>query len=748
MSLDGIPGAIDSATRTAEAGVNAAKTFLSEGPANALTKLSGSLGDLGNFIKKLGGIKLPLPNPLFGYASYTYVIGIGCLTDDELNYPDKSYKIGKKIALVCKSANTDPSNRVNTPYGKFDFFIDNLVLEQQIGFMAACDQTNVQNFSFNVIEPYSMGLFPLSCQTIAQELGHDNWREAPFILTIDFRGNTESGKMVKIPGCSRQIPFSFQTMDMTVNEKGSVYKCTAMAYNVFALTDDVNLFKNDVSISGKTIQEILQSGDNSLQAVQNEKLKQTAIQAKLETPDEVLILFPLDVASASSPSQSSDNTETTDTATISQSDVASASALYEQLGVTRSTINPNLIQDPATCNNIGIADLGFDEIRKGIAPSGATDKVYNSKTGIFDRSKLKSEIKISEMKFSQDTKITTAINQVILQSGFVNDALDNDNITPEGYRGWYKIDTKVYNIGPVNKNSGLKPKLIVYRVVPYAVHSSRLTPPNTPGIGLSAGGPLEQQAVKEYNYIYTGKNVDILKFEIKYDAGFSMVMGSDALERTQDSVTEKQTGGADEKTKKNIKAMPEGQDPSKKIGVMPTILRWVNTLTGQDRRGGGGAEGQAQRAAKMFQMALENPLDMYNLEMEIVGDPYYIAQSGTGNYTSACTQYKNLNSDGTINYENGEVDIKINFRTPVDLNQSTGLYDFGKSKSVPLKHFSGLYCVTDLTSSFSGGVFKQVLKGFRRPLYGDLFESTPDQMFGISNKKEEPPNTDPDGVTP
>jgi hypothetical protein len=76
------------------------------------------------------------------------------------------------------------------------------------------------------------------------------------------------------------------------------------------------------------------------------------------------------------------------------------------------------------------------------------------------------------------------------------------------------------------------------------------------------------------------------------------------------------------------------------------------------------------------------------------------------------------------------------------------LYDFGKSKSVPLKHFSGLYCVTNLTSSFSGGVFKQVLKGFRRPLYGDDVESTPDQMFGISNKKEEPPTADPDEVTP
>lgn len=738
-------GAVNSATQSLEAGANAAKTFLSEGPANALTALSGALGDLGNFVKKLGGVKLPLPNPLFGYASYTYILGIGCLTDDELNFPDKSYRAGKSVKLICKSANTDPVNRVNTPYGKFDFFIDNLVLNSQIGFEKGSNNTNVLNFSFDIIEPYSMGLFIISCQQLAQQLGHDNWREAPFILTIDFRGNTETGKMIKIPGCSRQIPFSFQDMSMTVTEQGSRYQCTALAFNVFGLTDNANLFKNDVTISGKTIQEILQSGDNSLQAVLNERAKETAKQAKLDKPDEYLILFPQDTASASSPGQSSENTETDAGATVTQLAVASGDALYDQLGVTRSTVNTNLIQDPSTCNGIGIADLGFDEIRKGIAPSGAEDKVYDSKTGIFNRGKLKNNPKISEMKFPQESNVCSTINQVILQSGFVEGALDNSNISPEGYRGWYRIDVKVYNIGSVEPNTGSKPKLIVYRVVPYAVHSSRLMPPNTPAPGFNA---LKLQAVKEYNYIYTGKNVDIKRFEIKVHNGFTTVMGADGLQRTQDKVTENQTGSAEDIKKENLKPMPEGQLPSQKLGHMPTILRWVNTITGQDRRGGGGTEGQAQRAAKLFQEALNNPVDMYNLDMDIIGDPYYIAHSGTGNYTASASQYSNLNADGSINYENGEVDIMVNFRTPIDINQSTGLYNMGKSaKTAPVMQYSGLYCVQNLVSKFKGGVFEQTLSGFRRPQQENLFADTSnDKLFGTTHTEEIPPNADPDGV--
>jgi len=58
--------------------------------------------------------------------------------------------------------------------------------------------------------------------------------------------------------------------------------------------------------------------------------------------------------------------------------------------------------------------------------------------------------------------------------------------------------------------------------------------------------------VKEYNYIYTGANTDIIKFEIKYNTGFSYEMAADGLQRTQDSVKETSQGGSRDKEKETV----------------------------------------------------------------------------------------------------------------------------------------------------------------------------------------------------
>jgi hypothetical protein len=175
---------------------------------------------------------------------------------------------------------------------------------------------------------------------------------------------------------------------------------------------------------------------------------------------------------------------------------------------------------------------------------------------------------------------------------------------------------------------------------------------------------------------------------------------------------------------------------------MPTIVKYTGTSTSSDKVGGGGQETQQQRAAKLFQDALTTSTDLYDLNLEIIGDPYFIQQSGTGNFTAQETEYKNLNSDGTMNHQNGEVDIMISFRSPIDINQTTGLYAMGAgSKSAPVLAYSGLYCVNSVASKFSGGMFKQVLTGFRRPQQEKLFDDPPGQLFNTKNEEKVPSDT-------
>jgi hypothetical protein len=177
----------------------------------------------------------------------------------------------------------------------------------------------------------------------------------------------------------------------------------------------------------------------------------------------------------------------------------------------------------------------------------------------------------------------------------------------------------------------------------------------------------------------------------------------------------------------------KGSGPGKELGVMPTIVKYLGTLTGTDRKGGGGSETEATRAARLFMDAVTNGHDLLDLKMTIVGDPYFIIQSGTGNYTSKASQYSNLNVDGSVNYQNGEVAINVKFRTPIDINQVTGLYNFGgTTQYAPVMQYSGLYRIYELKSILSGGQFTQVLNGQRYPQQESKIDSTPDQTFNTS----------------
>lgn len=712
------------------AGISLAKKITEIVPVNGLSSItdmiSGELKSIGSIFTKIPEQKFPLPNPLFAYASYTYTLGIAGLTDDDLHNPDTTYLSGKRLPLICKSANADPSNRVNTPYGRFDFFIDDVELESIIGFMKGFN-TNVSKIRFKITEPYSMGLFIISVQQLAQELGHDNWRDAPFLLSIDFKGNKETGQIDSIQNTSKRIPFIFTDIEMTVTESGSVYMCEAMPHNQAALTDNVSKFKSEIAIKGKTVQEILQTGEKSLQSVVNQRYKQLVEQKLVSVADEILILFPQDVSSSANNNSSK---KENNSSAVTDPGNSSESSIFKKLGVTRSTVNQSLVQDSKDCNVIGKASSGFSEYRTGTTPIGKENAVYDEKSGGFIRAKNTIDVKESDFKFAQNTDIPNAINQVILQSDFVKETLNAANLTAEGYRTVWRIDVQTYNLGSKETpEQGVKPKLYVYRVVPYNAHAGNMMPPNTKPPGYDN---LKKQVVKEYNYIYTGKNVDIKNFEIKINNGFSSVMAVDGGRKSQDVKQAAEMSGKSEQQSASL-MLGKGNAPSKELGVIPTIVKYIGTITGTDKKGGGGVETESTRAGRLFMDAVTRGMDLIELDMTIIGDPYYIVQSGMGNYTSKPTQYMNLNEDGSVNYQNGEVVIGVNFRTPIDINQQSGMYDFGgKSKTAPVMQYSGMYKVLTVNSTFKGGEFVQTLKGQRMPLQESKQESTPDQTFNTS----------------
>lgn len=711
--------------------LDSATTFIEDTARVVATSIKEIASDVGLDFDTIPEIKLPVPNVLHDYATYDYVLTVSVLHDEDIKDPDNSYfknrtlqpgeRYGQPAQIICKTANADPDNRVKLEdYGKWDCFIDNLKVEGNIGFQDG-NNTSSTSLSFTIYEPFSMGLFTMACQQAAWEADHRNWNEAPFLLTIEFRGNTESGSMVPITSTTRYIPFKFQNVSMKVDSTGSHYEVSAFVWNDTGLSDKHAKLKTDMSVKGSTVQEILQTGEKSLQAVWNKRLKQFKEDKILEVPDEILIIFPQEVASDTSGSEGDSS------ATVGS---ASSSTLYEKLGVKMGK-NETHVQEPEKCNIIGKASLGFGNDKTPDPSFGKQADLYNSDNSTYVRAENTPKATESEFKFRQDTDIPNAINQVILQSNFPNDSLDPKGTSPSGYKKWWRIDIQVYNISTDANypTTGTKPKVIVYRVIPYNAHaSSGITAPNQKAPGFDE---LSSKIIKEYNYLYTGKNTDVINFEIKLESTFSALMAADYVKGSQDVKTSTERGSANNDDATNTVAVT-GNQPEK--GTNPNATSFIATFMASDYKGGGGTETASTRAARLFHDAITKGGEMIDLNMKIVGDPMFLHHSGFGNYTSKPTQYPNLNKDGTINYQMGEVNIMVNFRVPIDITQETGLYKFdGIAATSPLLQFSGLYTVRQVVSTFNKGVFEQELIGGRATMQESAAKSEDQKSFSLAD---------------
>ena len=702
----------------------------------ATTNAVSTLGNIiGNTFTNAGtalGLKIPAPNILSSYASYDYVISLSALTRQDFNYPDTSYKAGKVLPLICKSGGADPNNRVATSYGKFDFYIDQLTFESILG-LANPKATNVSTVQFDVFEPYSIGTFFLSLQTAAYEADYPNWRTAPFLLTIEFRGNTENGQIKNVPFSARHIPIRFTTIGMKASEKGCKYSVMAYATQGQALTTQYANLKTDAIIKGKTVQEILQTGPQSLQAVMNTHLEGFVKDGTVTVADKIVILFPNEDKLASAAQASSGGGgDKKNTATYNPQQVTGDSAaIFKKIGINQT----NLQQAAGDVNILGQATLNYTPAKPGEAAAGDPEIIVDEKTGTWSRGKMTVDPKEGIMKFPQDVDVPSIINQVLLSSEYPQQALGK---LKDGFRTWWRIDTQVFYIDSkenLNK-TGDYPRIIVYRVVPFATHSSKTTSPGTAGQGLDQ---IKKAIVKRYDYIYTGKNSEVVNFNIDFSVGFQNTLASDRYKKSQGITEADKHSRQDVEKKTELAGQAPGNAPNRQAGSSQNMVKYDNLKTDFDGEGGTKNETAAQRAGRIFHKAITNPNDMVVLELDIWGDPFWIVNSGMGNYTSKPVPgIKDLCKDGSVNWQTSDVHTWVYFRSPIDINPITGMYDFKSgnhsedltlsSKAAPTIGFTGLYCVNRVTSSFRQGQFRQTLKGYRLPQQENPKVATKDQV--------------------
>lgn len=719
----------------------------------------------------------PWPNELEEFASSNAIITMACLEPKEINDPNNTFRKNGFKHTILRSGGTGGSReKIKTQVEKalganVEFYVNDLEFKSVIAPTTRNRATNVNTFEFNVEEPYSMGLFWQALQVAALEAGYSDYTLAPFVLQLDFKGWNVDGVEANVPYCRRILPFKFTKGTMAVNEGGANYSMEAVAWNESSLTDSVQQVKTDLAIKGRTVREILQTGGESLTELLNSRLKEFEEKDQIVRADQYIIVFPTDRSSKNSGyDEFGVTSESTASATVSPLGEFDASGpryggaglekLYQSIvgtqdnqvpptfgeyyaGLANNTANAKQIEfmfkkyagSDYSANNIARATIIGDPVEAGIQPmnppafrkgqsadefaaqsqqaTADAQSQFREKYEIFNRtdSALQISDDVRVFKFKAGTRIQEIIEEVVITSMYGRSLLEQlkDIKHPQGMITWYQVETDTYIIPDEEelKRSGNYPQLYVYRVVPYQVHHSVFAAPGEPSVGVSE---MKRDVAKQYNYIYTGKNKDVLDFKIEYNYSFIAPVtsdrGSNPANTAQGSSNQSRAGAPDQQlTTPTTSSGSSGETTSSTAEV-------VDTNTGGQSAG---LDNSAIQVARQFNDRLmHSNHEMINVEMEIMGDPFYISDSGMGNYHAEDTSFSNMNADGHMNYTNGQVYINLLFRTPVDIGQNDGTYVFPEELIV-VDQYSGLFLVTQVTHKILDNQFTQTLNLTRMP---------------------------------
>lgn len=714
--LNGILSTASSAaTAVRTTGLLAAKAtdFLQNGTSSVFTTPNKTAVAGG---RNLSGI---IFNPLEQFASYVPLWTMACLTPQQFNNP-VSYRNSPSALknIVFASAGRYDSQRTQTAYGVPEYFVNNFTMQSVVASSEKVGNSNAVKFSFEIYEPYSMGLLLQSLEVSAKKSGYVNYlQNAPYVLRLDLQGYDEDGKVYTT------VKPKFWTLKLTsckfsVTESGSTYKVEAIPYNHHGFSDAVNVAYNDVAIAASTtktgqfdagtVGDLLVTGEKSLVRYLNDNEEKLKKEKLITYPDVYEIQFPSasDEFFTNNPPLTTPPKATVDPNAAQPKEAVGGSSL----GIDSSNFGNN---------DISSSDLGFGQGQGGNFRFKNNDE-RDPKTGKVKRDNMTIDPKTRNFQFAQGQSLTAIINQVIISSSYAKQALIPGNKV-NGFIKWFKLDVQVQlqadKFDPLTGDYAMK---IIYRVVPFLVHESIFEPPTSAATGYNE---LEKKIKKAYNYIYTGKNVDILKFDIEINnlfyAGVNPSNDSKSgkanapdQQGVQNNPQTKVTTGKGDENKEALTANLGRSRPRRD----PELLK--GTV------GGDGSTSTERQVAMNFQNAIlkGTSADMFTLSIEILGDTYWMIDSGMSNYFSKPVSPGALiTEDGTMNYEGTDVYIYVTFKTPIDLNENTGLYDFPSDASIE-SPFSGIYRVVMCDNMFNDGIFKQKLKCVRMPAQPQDFD--------------------------
>ena len=627
------------------------------------------------------------PNILDRYPNYTYGISLHYMTIKKYNdvlIRGQEYTTGDNTVLIA-SGGRRAADLARHPVFNHDMYFEDFKMNCVIGHNAKSRGSNAIEISFTILEPLGMTLLDKILQ-VAESAGIKQWDQMPFVIQIDFFANEESGRLVTpIPGTTKRICIKIIDMQIKVQPKGAIYRVTAIPQSHVALLQTNSTTPANFEVMAKKVKDFFASEGNVGEfesAVANAGRGERSQSGISESS-----LGELGINTAISSNQSSSKNSFK-----VYSYAAALNSFQEQLKKLKHQETADVYKFEFD-KEIGESDIFIPDHTPMNRVAAQTDKNNNPR---LDREK-------GMIPINAGTYIKEVINLILRASKYYRDQIEDKVSQDESTGGAigggtnggslgnspinsHKITTKV-EYGNWDNIRKMYQKTITFKVEKYIYYNTKYP---------EAARGLPTKWDKEYFYMYTGKNQQILDFDIDFNTMFFTVLTAMEKKYQFDRVqTDKQNPGEPDANNVTGEQQLQISRPLPVINLAQDVVQ----LSTMDKK--------YVESTDLFKSMMSNSRgDMINVKLKISGDPELIKQDDL---------FSSLN--GSLPMDKQELFAKLEFKLPEDIDQNTGLYKIN-NRSI----FSGLYKILTVDNQFERGQFVQILDLIR------LFDQPDDRL--------------------
>ena len=581
-----------------------------------------------------------------------------------------------KATIAKSTALRDALGRASTEFMKNnDLYFKNVEMTSIPGLNDKRRLTSVTNIMMELVEPSGITLLE-KVKAAAANNGFLDHLDAPYMLTIEFKGFDENGREIKenTDFTKRVIPIKLITMDIDVNQGGSYYSIKAIPYNEFALTNQFMYPRTSGTLASTN--RTFKDAVKNLQDILDEQNQDEQVNGYNQYPDRYDI-------------------------SISQDLNPEAQLSYELLGQAGMTQKNNVVE-------AGSEAFTMEYIK------------FNSSVNLLMllENLMKTHPDYGAKSFDEWSKAVSTPG---------NTGAFDPNSALSTYFKYFRIRTSIEPTTNFDQIRQTNAKIIRIVVEPFYISAYNLAT-----AGIHQDKNYQGYVAKAYNYIFTGDNLDIQSLDINYKVAYYQSRLKD-VEANDDRTFSQSNKEQTEQT-----GTPSNREKWRSDQYLPLKSEVsVYKSSNSNRLAKGNARVDQFFDAITNPLADMVVVNMSILgDPAWLGQSQFIPATPVNSNGSsqdnnidffrggAMTNVWNPNLK-CFNYDVAEPITNLTFKVPQDFDDKKGVYEMSSAQQAV---FSGLYRVTQVRHSFTNGQFTQALTMVR-------FNNQDGKVTSTSNEK-------------